>query len=61
MHRKLLLWKDMAIPNEPFVHFQIKMLLNQIELLMSKGLMVPSKSDYKEIEWENKIDGVWKY
>jgi len=51
----------MAIPNEPFVHFQIKMLLNQIELLMSKGLMVPSKSDYKEIEWENKIDGVWKY
>ena len=31
LHRKLLLWKDMNIRNEPFVHAQIKGLLNNIE------------------------------
>lgn len=57
MHRKILLWKDMAIPNEPFIHYQIKLLLTNIELLISKGEMVPEKLEFKDIELVNENSG----
>ncbi|CAD8045368.1 unnamed protein product [Paramecium primaurelia] len=62
LHRKLLLWKDMNIRNEPFVHAQIKALLNNIESKQTKGQIVSEKLEFKEIDFMNEtIPGVWRY
>ena len=37
LHRKLILWKDMGISNEPFVHAQLKNLLSTIEQKMTRS------------------------
>lgn len=51
----------MAIPNDPFVHAQIKNILTQIESLQNKGLIVPEIQEFKPIIWDAEINGVWKY
>ncbi|CAK66824.1 unnamed protein product (macronuclear) [Paramecium tetraurelia] len=62
LHRKLLLWKDMNIRNEPFVHAQIKALLNNIESKQTKGQIVSEKLEFKEIDFANEtVPGVWRY
>ncbi|CAD8157513.1 unnamed protein product [Paramecium pentaurelia] len=62
LHRKLLLWKDMNIRNEPFVHAQIKALLNNIESKQTKGQIISEKLEFKEIDFINEtIPGVWRY
>ncbi|CAD8156698.1 unnamed protein product [Paramecium pentaurelia] len=52
----------MNIRNEPFVHAQIKALLNNIESKQTKGQIVSEKLEFKEIDFMNEtIPGVWRY
>ncbi|KAM3131240.1 hypothetical protein pb186bvf_016698 [Paramecium bursaria] len=61
LHRKLILWKDMGISNEPFVHAQLKNLLSTIEQKMTRSQILSEKLEFKDYQWQQDISGVWKY